>query len=234
MKKYWQNFSTRIDALTLRERALLFAGAAGVLIFLVFFFALNPNYAKQRNMLQEMAQQQDKIAVVEVEIAQTIEAHTIDPDAADRARLAKIRADAQSLSASLTDMQAGMVAPERMTAMLEQIVRAHRGLRLKSLRTLGERAPESAAAAPAALAGAATPTVAAAGDPAIAELLHRHGVELVVQGSYGDLVSYMAALENMQGRIFWGSAELKVDTWPDATLSLTVYTINLDKKWLKL
>ncbi|MBC7456168.1 MAG: type II secretion system protein M [Massilia sp.] len=233
MKKNWQNISTRIDALTLRERAMLFAGAAGVLIFMVFFFALNPNYARQRNMLQEMAQQQDKIAVVEVEIAQTIEAHTIDPDAADRARLAKIRTDAQSLSASLTDMQAGMVAPERMTAMLEQIVRAHRGLRLKSLRTLGERAPDTAAAV---LAGAATPVAPAAapGDPVIAELLHRHGVELVVQGSYGDLVSYMAALENMQGRIFWGSAELKVDSWPDATLSLTVYTINLDKKWLKL
>ncbi|MBC7453639.1 MAG: type II secretion system protein M [Massilia sp.] len=228
MKKYWQTISTRIDALTLRERAMLFAGAAGVLIFMVFFFALNPNYARQRNMLQEMAQQQDKIAVVEGEIAQTIEAHTIDPDAADLARLAKIRADVQSLSASLTDMQAGMVAPERMTAMLEQIVRAHRGLRLKSLRTLGERVPDAPVAAPVALAAAAP------GDPAIAELLHRHEVELVVQGSYGDLVSYMAALENMQGRIFWRSAELKVDSWPDATLSLTVYTINLDKKWLKL
>lgn len=231
MKKYWHNLSTRIDALTLRERAMLFAGAAGVLIFMVFFFALNPNYAKQRNMLQEMGQQQDKIAIVEGEIAQTIEAHTIDPDAADRVRLAKLRADTQSLTASLTDMQAGMVAPERMTGMLEQIVRAHRGLRLKSLRTLGESLP--AAAAPA-LPGAAASATAAPGDPAIAELLHRHRVELVVQGSYGELVSYMAALENTQGRIFWDGAELKVDTWPDATLSLTVYTINLDKKWLKL
>ena len=230
MKKHWLTLSTRIDALTLRERAILFAGAAGVIIFLVFFFSLNPNYVKQRAMLQQIAQQQDKMSQVDAEILQTIEANTLDPDAAERVRLAKVRADAQSLSASLTAMQEGMVAPERMTAMLEQILRAHRGLRLKSLRTLGESPPDPAATPAAGAAGA--PGAAAA--PAVAQLLHRHGVELVVQGTYADLVSYMAALENMQGRIFWGGAALKADTYPNATLSLTVYTINLDKKWLKL
>lgn len=231
MKKQWHNISTRIDALTLRERAILFAAAAGLIIFMVFFFALNPNYSKQRALLQQMAQQQDKISQVEAEILQTIEAHTVDPDTAERMRLAKIRADAQALSASLTAMQEGMVAPERMTGMLEQMLRAHRGLRLKSLRTLGESLPDPAASAGAVAAGApaatATPTLAA-------ELLHRHGVELVVQGKYADLVAYMAALENMQGRIFWGAASLEAETYPNATLVLTVYTINLDKKWLKL
>ena len=230
MKKHWYTLSTRIDALTLRERAILFAGAAGVIIFLVFFFSLNPNYVKQRAMLQQIAQQQDKMSQVDAEILQTIEANTLDPDAAERARLAKVRADAQSLSASLTAMQEGMVAPERMTAMLEQILRAHRGLRLKSLRTLGESLPDPAAT-PAAVAAGAPAAVAT---PAVAQLLHRHGVELVVEGNYADLVSYMAALENMQGRIFWGGAALKADTYPNATLALTVYTINLDKKWLKL
>ena len=66
------------------------------------------------------------------------------------------------------------------------------------------------------------------------QLLHRHGVELVVQGSYPDMVAYMAALESMQGQLFWGSASLQVETYPTATLKLVVYTVNLDKKWLKL
>ena len=233
MKKQWQIISTRIDALTLRERAILFAGAAGLIIFLVFFFSLNPNYVKQRAMLQQIAQQQDKMNQIDAEILQTIEANTLDPDAAERARLVKVRADAQSLSESLTAMQEGMVAPERMTGMLEQILRTHRGLRLTSLRTLGDSLPDPApvSGAPVVVAAGAP---AAAATPAVAQLLHRHGVELVVQGNYADLVSYMAALENMQGRIFWGGAALKADTYPNATLSLTVYTINLDKKWLKL
>jgi MSHA biogenesis protein MshJ len=48
------------------------------------------------------------------------------------------------------------------------------------------------------------------------------------------MVAYMAALEGMQGQIFWGSATMKVNAHPNATLTLVVYTISLDKKWLKL
>lgn len=230
MKKYWQIIAGRIDALTLRERAIIFAMSAGFIIFLTFFLLLNPSYAKQRKMLQDVTAQQDQIAGVEAEIAHTIAAHTADPDAADRVRLAQVRAKSQELSAALMAMQQGMVAPERMTQLLERILRADGRLRLLSMRSLGESNP------PAAPGPTATPAVAAGPAPAAApaQLLHRHGVELVVQGSYNDMVSYMAALENMQGQIFWGQAALKVETYPNATLTLVVYTINLDKKWLKL
>lgn len=219
MKQYWKKISTRIDALTLRERAIMFGATAAVIIFLVFSMFLNPSYAQQRLMLDEMARQQDKIAGVEADIAQTIVAHTVDPDAAERARLATMHSQVQALSESLTTMQQGMVPPERMTVLLEQILRAHRGLRLKSMRTLVE-----STAAPAAPAGTAGPEA----------LLKRHGVELVVQGSYVDMVAYMSALEAMQGQLFWGSATMKVDAYPNATLTLVAYTINLDKKWMKL
>ena len=227
MKQYWQKLSARIDSLTLRERALMFITAAVVIIFLVFFFFLNPSNARQKLMLVEIANQQGRIAAVEMEVAQIIEAHTRDPDAAERTRLATIVADAQALKVALTAMQQGMVPAERMTGLLEQILRSHRGLRLKSMRTLGDAPADAVVAAPGA------PAVPAAA-PAPAQLLHKHGVELVLQGSYHDMVAYMSALEGMQGQIFWGNANMAVDTYPAATLTLTVYTINLDKKWLKL
>ena len=220
MKKYWLKISTRIDSMTLRERSIVFVGAAGTVIFLVFFLYLNPTYAKQKALLVTMSQQRDMIAGVEAEIAQTMLAHTVDPDAGDRARLLGIRAEASQLSASLMAMQQGMVPPERMTSLLEQILRTHRSLRLTSLRTLPDDQPA---------------VVAKPGEPAPPpQLLHRHGVELVLAGSYPDMVAYMAALEGMQGQIFWGSAVMKVDAHPNASLTLVVHTISLDKKWLKL
>lgn len=229
MKQYWQKISTRIDSSTLRERAMLFAAAAGLIIFLVFFFFLNPSYAKQKMVLADMASQQGRIAGVEAEITATIEAHTLDPDRAERARLAKIQAEAQALKSSLMAMQQGMVPADRMSGLLEQILRGHRGLRLTSMRTLGETAPDGAV--PSEAVAPAKPAPAAAATP---QLLHRHGVELVLQGSYPDMVAYMSALESMQGQIFWGGATMSVGTYPSASLTLTLYTINLDKKWLKL
>ena len=221
MRKYWLKISGKIDSMTLRERCIVFVAAAGTVIFAVFYFFLNPTYAKQKATLATMSQQRDMLAGVEAEIAQTMLAHTQDPDAADRARLIVARNEAQALSSSLMAMQQGMVPPERMTGLLEQILRAHRSLRLTALRTLPEEVP--AAAAPKPGEAAAPP-----------QLLHRHGVELVLQGSYPYMVAYMAALEGMQGQIFWGSAAMKVDTYPNATLTLVVYTVSLDKKWIKL
>jgi MSHA biogenesis protein MshJ len=221
MKKYWLRISTKIDALTLRERSILFVGAAGLLIFLVFFLFLNPTYARQKALLKSMDQQRDVVAGVEAEIAQTMLAHTLDPDAAERARLLQIKTEAEQLSKALMAMQQGMVPPERMTGLLEQILRAHRSLRLTSLRTLPEEQPAATVVKP----GGAKP---------VPQLLHRHGVELVLAGSYPDMVAYMAALEAMHGQIFWGNATMKVETHPNATLTLVVHTISLDKKWLKL
>jgi MSHA biogenesis protein MshJ len=222
MKKYWLLASTRIDGLSLRERAILFATTAGLIVFMVFFFYLNPLYAKQKLMLADMARNQDQIAGVDAEILLLINAHTKDPDAADRARLEAINSQAAALSNSLMATQQGMVTPERVIPLLGEILRAHDGLKLKSLRTLGE------AAAPAATA----PGVARAAAPAT--LIHQHGVELIVQGSYPDMVAYMKSLETMRGQIFWAHAAMRVDEYPQATLTLKVYTINLDKKWLKL
>ncbi|WP_426104877.1 hypothetical protein [Massilia sp. TSP1-1-2] len=229
MRKYWLKISGKVDSLTLRERTIVFVTTAGLVICAVFFFSLNPTYAKQKALLLTMSQQRDQIAGVEAEIAQTMLAHTLDPDAADRLRLQQVKGEAQKLSSALMAMQQGMVPPERMTGLLERILRAHPSLRLTSLRTLPEEAP--AAEAPKAGQTVAPKTGEAAAPP---QLLHRHGVELVLQGSYPDMVAYMTALEGMQGQIFWGGATMKVDTYPTATLTLVVYTISLDKKWLKL
>jgi MSHA biogenesis protein MshJ len=57
-------------------------------------------------------------------------------------------------------------------------------------------------------------------------------VEIVVQGGYMDMMNYMAALEAMPWQLFWGRAKLSVDEYPNATLTLTLFTLSLDKAWL--
>lgn len=231
LKQFWTRLSGRIDALTLRERALLFAMMAGLIIFTAFFFFLNPAYTGQKALLMTMGSQQDNISGVEADITQTIVAHSQDPDAAERARLVQLRADAARLRAALTAMQQGMVPAERMSGLLEKLLRSQPNLKLAGMRTLRDGETEPAPDAPAPPAAAAA---AAGGAAAPAPLLHRHGVEIVVQGKYADMVAYLDALEGMPGQLFWGSARMHVDAYPQATLTLVIYTVNLDKKWVQL
>lgn len=89
-------------------------------------------------------------------------------------------------------------------------------------------APATIAPVPATAAGAGTAA------PAQAPLLYRHGVQLVVEGGYQDMVDYLQALEHMPTRLFWGGASLDAQKYPKARLTLTLYTLSLDQKWIAL
>jgi len=66
------------------------------------------------------------------------------------------------------------------------------------------------------------------------ETVYKHGVEITVQGAYLDMIGYMTELEGMPAQLFWGKARMSVDEYPQATLTLTLFTLSLDKKWLNI
>jgi MSHA biogenesis protein MshJ len=57
-------------------------------------------------------------------------------------------------------------------------------------------------------------------------------VEITVHGNYLDMLSYLVALEHLPSQMFWGKAQMNVIQYPVAELTLTVYTLSLDKTWL--
>jgi MSHA biogenesis protein MshJ len=228
VKERLQRLATRVDALTLRERVLLFAATAAVYVFLMHFFGLGPMLAKQELLRAQIVQQQNKLEGIDNEIGDKVRAAQVDPDAPTRERIAAVRAQTDALATSLRAMQNGLVPPERMAPLVEAILRANGRLQLVSLRTLPAE-PVEGKAKPQAAATADTP---AAARPAA--LLYRHGVEVTVRGNYLDMIGTMAALESMPTQLFWGAARLEAETWPSSRLTLTLYTLSLDAKWMKL
>jgi MSHA biogenesis protein MshJ len=103
----------------------------------------------------------------------------------------------------------------------------------------GVALPGMPAAASAPAAAAPQSLIAAPGAPVVAppkppELLFRHGVEITLSGSYLDMIAYMEALEALPTQLFWGKADFEVSQYPNARLTLTLYTLSMDKKWMKL
>ncbi|MCC2959208.1 hypothetical protein LK540_02050 [Massilia sp. IC2-278] len=242
MKQQWIKLATRVDALSLRERIMVFAACAAAIVFLMHFFALGPQLRKQDALNAQITQQQNNIEGIDNEIRARVEAAQNDPDAAVRTRLAAVRRETEELSGQLRAMQNGLVAPERMAPLLDSILRANGRLTLVSVRTLpvesvleaGRRAAGSAPNAAPAPAPAPAPAAQAQAEPGSAGLLYRHGVEITVRGNYLDMIAYMNALEGLPTQLFWGRAQLEAETWPASRLTLTLYTLSLDRKWMKL
>ncbi|MET0264982.1 MAG: hypothetical protein ABW202_05155 [Duganella sp.] len=282
LQQQWLVLSARIDALSLRERVLVFAAVTAAILFVLFTVAIEPLLARQAALLAQIQQQNTQIGTLDNEAVSRAQSFVADPDAGTRTELSQAQVELTRLGAQLMNVQKGLVAPQKIAPLLEQLLRGNGKLKLLSMKSLpvtgmneasAAAGPAEAAVAPAGgasgaallshvpppagatldsvtTAAAATAMVAAAasapapvnaGQPATPapvskprELLYRHGVEIVLQGSYLDMIQYMQGLEALPVQLFWGGARLDAEQWPQARLTLTLYTLSMDEKWMKL
>ena len=236
MKQQWLKLAARIDRATLRQRIGVFFAAAFVVLYLLYMLVFDPLLREQARLRAQINQQQTTMAGIDTSMTSLVDAFARDPDAASRQRLAAARAETRTLGESLAAMQKGLVAPEQMAPLLQTILRANGRLQLVALATLPVTAVGGPAPAPASASAGTTPAPAPAATPApaMASVLYRHGVQVTVRGSYLDMVDYMASLERLPTQLFWGQAQFTVEDYPRATVTLTLYTLSLDRKWLTL
>lgn len=226
MKQRWLIVAARIDAMTLRQRAGVFAACAAFVLYLVSMLAIDPMLKEQARLQAQIRQQRATMAGIDTDIAALVDAFARDPDAVNRQRLAAARTETRTLGDNLATMQKGLVAPEQIAPLLQAILRANGKLELVSLATL----PVTAVGGPPPAVPASTPSA----PPATPGLLYRHGVQVTVRGSYLDMIEYMAALESLPAQLFWGDASFGVEEYPRAHLTLTLYTLGLDSKWMTI
>lgn len=224
MKQYWELARTKVDDMSLRERAMIFAAAAFVVIALLNALLLDPLLAKQRILSAQAVQQQEKLKELQAQLQTLLQAKHDDEHSPLRLRLAELKQQLQAQDGYVQSRRDRMVDPEKMADLLERVLSKNGNLQLVALNTL----PASPLIPQAANAGTQTAASASAGQKQI----FKHGVQIIVRGGYLDLLNYLAALEKMPTQMFWGEVSMAVEQYPDAVLSVTLYTLSLDKTWL--
>lgn len=224
MKQIWQKWAVRIDALTLRERLIIFAVAALALVTVMNTLLLDPLMRERDTVSKRIKDEQAQIARVRADIQRLLTESTLDPDASRRKRLEALQSQIAELRQAVAGMQRSLISPDKMPSLLEGMLRGSSGLQLTSLKKLSVTSlvenggqPQQAASSGQEITG-----------------LYRHGVELTVQGGYLDMLSYLAELEQLSPQLFWDDAVFTVDQYPNATMTLRVYTLSLDRQWLHL
>jgi MSHA biogenesis protein MshJ len=236
MKQELQKYVQKIDALSLRERVIIFVMLAVLFIAVLNAVFFDRQFARQKQLSAQVRAEQLQINQIRAEIQQVIHSKT-DPDEANRARLQVLKQQSAQMQTVLLDMQKGLVSPDKMTVLLEDLLRRNQKLRLLSLKTLPPTSltEMNATDVKPTQDNTTALTVQNIGDaqPAVGAV-YKHGVEITLQGQYLDMLEYMAALESVPWQLFWGRAKLNVTEHPNATLTLTLFTMSLDKKWLNL
>lgn len=223
MRAALNGLTERFNKLSPRERLWVFVAGVAVIAGLGFVLVIDGAMTRQKALRDSFSRQQGELVRVQgqnVELTRTL---AQDPDAVSRQRMAELREQLKGYDTELRGVQEGLVAPERMVRMLEGMLAGDSRVRLVRLHTL----PVSSLVEPvAAVEGAPQPA------PDERRLVYKHGIELTVEGSYPDLVAYQARLEKLPWRMFWAQSQLDASDYPRVRLTLTLYTLSLDKAWL--
>jgi len=227
MKAWWARLHTRYMALARRERVLVLAASLVLIVGLGVLLFIEPA-VKQRAVLQkQLAQQRAELLSLRPQVL-ALQARQRNPDAATWAQLNALRQQLQLADGEFAQLQRALVAPQEMGTLMENLLRAHRGLQLIGLHSVPVTSVTE-------LMNPSVPGTAAAPDAKPArDWLYRHGVQITVQGSYADMAAYLAALERLPRRVYWGELKIDAERWPATVMTVTVYTISLEKTWWRV
>ena len=201
----------RFDALSMRERALI-AGAALIGVVLLWFaLFLDPANLRERALSAELTTLQQSIYLTTQSIQETNDA---DPTLTAQRDATKLEQQLAAINTQLAAKSAGLIPPERMVQVIHDVLSRQHGVTLVSL----HNSPVTTLVPPAAGTTSAGP--------------YGHPVEIVVEGSYLDVLAYLHALENLEWRFYWRLLELESTTYPRNRVHIELSTLSLDKDWI--
>jgi len=206
IKPWWSQQAARIDALSLRERGIMFVSVIVLSIALADVLLLSPVQLAHKQVTQRFAAQSTELTRLRESLKAT--GQPVDASKAVRDEIAGLDARLQGLDQELNAMAPRAEGGPALEQVLVQFLRRHEGLTLLGVSTLGQEG----AGAP---ASAATPVG-----------LTRRGLDLRVSGPYGELVRYVKTLETALPALRWGALQLKSETQPPE-LHLQVYVLGV-------
>lgn len=206
----WKLLATSIDALKLRERALLFLSLVAVCAALVDWLWLAPARLAYRQVTQTFAQQNVELRHLREELQ--VRASQPDPVRLAREDLARLNGELAQSRRSIAALTGASQGTMSLAEVLVPFLRRYPNLTLVRTGNIG---PDPAGS------GAATELrPVATGAPT----LLRQGLELTVAGPYADLVRYVQTLETAMPEMRWGPLKLLAEKQPPE-LSLQVFLV---------
>lgn len=224
LRQSWLTLNDRYAAMTQRERLLVALAVVFGPLLIGYTLFVDPQSARAKGIEATLASESANVTRLQAEAASMQQQLAVDPDAGRKADLAALNAERGKLDEQLRQFSSVLVRPEQMNGLLESLLSRHSGLRLVSLKTL---APQSVLPVEPVKEGEAKA-------PQRSFDLYRHGVEIRLEGNYGQLQAYLSQLEKLQQKLLWGPLKYRVVEYPRAEMTLTVYTLSPDRTWLAL
>lgn len=224
--KPWVHYAAKVNALSLRERAILFGSTMLVVGALADTLVLSPAHTEQTQIKAKLSKLSNELTVLRAKVGSAASSSPAgaEKDTPRAAVMAAIQQTQQAKAAMDEQLKQSLASPEqvaRLPELMAQVMRQQPGLTLSKLSTIAadqDRAlldklnkvyQPNTTAYIAAVTGSAPSSDS---KPAANEaLVHMHGVDIGVIGPYLELTRYLGDLERALPGLRWGELHLHAE-----------------------
>jgi MSHA biogenesis protein MshJ len=203
----------RFDRLSMRERVLCVAAITVMVVAGLNVLLLTKLDLRRKSLSVELSSLQGSM---ESTASAVEEMNKSDATTAALAQQKSLQHELDLVNGQLATEAAGMIAPQRMAEVIHEMLTRQHGVVLISLRNLPAHSVVE------------VPDGADPGAPYV------HPVELVLEGSYLDILSYLHALENMPWRFYWRGLDLQAAKYPVNRIRVELGTVSMAREWIGL
>lgn len=220
-----------IDSKIKRERVLIFLSVFAV-IFMVWSFTLQGMFDVRVNNAQlALSKLQQDLTKTQAEIAAETQLLANDPNKIKKDQIATVTKQIAEVDGQLQQLGNRLIRAEQLPGALQEVlmktakvklIRAEtfpaKELMLSGLSSTGVQTHENANTA---ITSTATNELSAG--------VYQHVVQIKVSGSYTEIYQLLLALEQLPWRFYWQSLEYDVKHYPEAEVTLKVYTLSAEE-----
>ncbi|OGQ50938.1 MAG: hypothetical protein A3J24_11255 [Deltaproteobacteria bacterium RIFCSPLOWO2_02_FULL_53_8] len=218
MKHYWELVQAKVEAMPLRERVIMFVAIAFSVIAMTSVTLLTPLLEKQKVLAAKLAKQHGQMKELQAKVDEFSKAKKEIERSPLHARVSELKRQVESQDEYIKGQRKLLMDSGKIVSLLKQVLNKNGKLQLVALDTL----PVSLVVDP-----------TRKNNPEHKQIF-KHGIRIALRGGYLDLLQYLVAVEESQVPMYWDEVNFNVDKHPDGILILTLYTLSLDKTWLKV
>lgn len=203
-----RDWQTRIDALSLRERAILLLSSGLILGYVLYLLLIQPAWQGLQQGRLELEALQTRMTALEIR-SRDLDSGRTSPEQERRERIATLEQQLETRQDRLQQRLGRVLAPQQAAQLLQSIMEQSGGLRLRQLHSHSGSPLFN------------NDQAAAQAGPSVG----RYNLTLEMEGGYNATRRFLQQVEQLPWTLFWDSLEYEVREHPNAMITLNLYTL---------
>ncbi len=213
----------KLNALSLRERILLFITLSVLLIYLCWMFWISPVRAKTSDLQRQNRSLQQKVTTLTATSRQLQQRIRQGVHQQAAFKLRQLRQELARVRKILQQQTSALIEPNEMFALMQQMIFAESNLTLtrikrKQVQALFKMTDKDTATA----------------DQQHAPVVYRHVMQIGFDGRYRDVLNYTRKLEGLQWKLIWDRIDVHSLKYPRVHVDIEISTLSDKKSWVGL